>query len=121
MAPGDEDGRSAVTGHSGIYDPTHLAVMELRGKIDTLTQVIELRERAQNLELKQMRDLMNSWRDDHEQRLRLLEGRVPGSLEARLASLELRKYVEPKTIYLAAALLATFGSLVVAIINLAIR
>ena len=120
MSPADDDGRSTGAGHASIYDPTHLAIMELKGKMDTLTQVIQLREQAQNLELKQMRETANQWHNDHEARLRLLEGRVPGTLDQRLSALEQRKYVEPKTIYAATAIFLTFSSLVVAIINLVI-
>jgi len=98
-----------------------MAIMELKGKLDTLIQVQQLREQAQNLELKQMREDSARWQNDHEARLRLLEGRVPGSLENRIVDLEKRRYVEPKTVYLATGLFLTFGSLIVAIINLATR
>jgi hypothetical protein len=104
-----------------MYDPVHLAIMELKGKLDTLIQVNQLREQAQNLELKQMRDDAARWQQDHEARLRLLEGRIPGSMEQRMLNLEGRKYVEPRTVWTATALLVTFGSLIVAIINLATR
>ena len=98
-----------------------MAIMELKGKLDTLIQVNQLREQAQNLELKQMRDDAHRWQQDHEARLRLLEGRIPGSMEQRIMDLEKRKYVEPRTVYMATGLFLTFGSLVVAIINMAIR
>jgi hypothetical protein len=98
-----------------------MAIMELKGKLDTLIQVQQLREQAQNLELKQMRDDAARWQQDHEARLRLLEGRIPGSMEQRMLNLEGRKYVEPRTVWTATALLVTFGSLIVAIINLATR
>jgi hypothetical protein len=110
-----------VTGHSSKYDPVHMAIMELKGKLDTLIQVNQLREQAQNLELKQMRDDSARWQQDHEARLRLLEGRIPGSMEQRMLNLESRKYVEPRTVWTATALLVTFGSLIVAIINLATK
>ena len=114
----DGDGRS-TTGHPGNYDPVHLSILELKGRIDTLIQVNGMREQAHNLELKQMRNDANRWQQDHEARLRLLEGRMPGSMEQRMLNLESRKYVEPKTVWTATALLVTFGSLIVAIINLA--
>jgi hypothetical protein len=98
-----------------------MSILELKGKVDTLMQVNQLREQAQNLELKQMRDDAAAWRNDHEARLRLLEGRIPGSMEQRIIDLEKRKYVEPRTVWTATALLITFGSLIVAIINLATR
>ena len=98
-----------------------MAIMELKGKLDTLIQVNQLREQAQNLELKQMRDDARSWQSDHEARLRLLEGRIPGSMEERMRLLEARRYVEPKTVWVATALLVTFGGLIVSIINLATR
>lgn len=98
-----------------------MAILELKGKLDTLIQVNQLREQTQNLELKQMREDAARWQSDHETRLRLLEGRVPGSLENRINDLEKRKYVEPRTVWVATGLLVTFGSLIVAIIGLATR
>jgi hypothetical protein len=98
-----------------------MSILELKGKVDTLIQVNQLREQAQNLELKQMREDAARWQNDHETRLRLLEGRIPGSMEQRMLNLEGRKYVEPRTVWTATALLVTFGSLIVAIINLATR
>ncbi len=98
-----------------------MSILELKGKVDTLIQVNQLREQAQNLELKQMRDDAHRWQQDHEARLRLLEGRVPGSLEQRINDLEKREYVKPKTVWAATALLGTFGGLIVAIINLVTR
>lgn len=98
-----------------------MAILELKGKVDTLIQVNQLREQAQNLELKQMRDDAARWQQDHEARLRILEGRLPNSMEQRVLDLERRKFVEPKTVWTAVGLLITFGSMLVAIINLATR
>lgn len=98
-----------------------MSILELKGKVDTLIQVSQLREQAQNLELRQIRDDAAAWRNDHEARLRLLEGRIPGSMEQRINDLEKREYVKPRTVYLATVMMITVGSLIVAIINLAIQ
>lgn len=117
-----DEGRSAVTGPTSRYDPIQFAIMELNGKIGTLTQILEIRENTQNLELKHLREAMNQQHQDHEARLRLLEQRpLLSDMETRMRVMEQRPYVAPKTVWTALALLLTFGGLVIATINLATR
>lgn len=106
MHPDIHGDRSFSAGHSATYDQVHLAIIRLDSKMDTLIQTQRVRDDALKAELIRTRDDFSRESVDH---------------EARLRKLEERKYVEPKTIWSALALFITIGSLVVAIINLAIK
>ena len=93
-------------------DPIHLALVRLDGKIDTLIKTQAVRESALNAELQRIRDDSVVHARDYDRRF--------ADQETRIRNLEGRRYVEPRTVWAAAALLLTVGSLVVAIINLTI-
>lgn len=101
--PGD---RSSGAGHGSIYDPVYLSVIRLEAKIDAFMKMQALRDETVMNEL-------NHIRDDHERKF--------SDHEARMRTQESRKMVEPRTVWAAFGLMTTFGSLVIAIINLATR
>jgi hypothetical protein len=98
-----ERGRSQnVTGREDRYNQIYIAVIQLQAKIDALTQVIALRDAAFNDQLRRI----------HEEQL---------DHENRLRQLELRRVVEPRTVWTAFGLTITGGGLLIAIINLITR
>jgi hypothetical protein len=99
-----------------------MALLELRGQLSTLTQILEIRESTQNLELKHLRDLIHQNHQDHEARLRLLEQRpVISNMETRILGLEQRRYVEPRTVWVAVGALTAASAVLVSIIGTVIN
>jgi hypothetical protein len=100
-------GRSPnATGRDVRSDDVYIAVIQLQGKVDALIQTSAIRDDAFVIEIKRIREDWVRDRSDHEDRIRKLEE---------------RRYVEPKTVWTAFGIMLTFGSLIVAIINLATR
>lgn len=113
MTRPDDGDRSFTAGHTGIEGSVLLQLVRLEGQMDTLIKTSEIQRGAVTLELKHIRE-------DIERNNQLYAQR-DADYETRLRALESRKYVEPKTVWMAFGLFLTFGSLVVAIINLAMR
>lgn len=102
MSDSDDDvgddrsfGVTRTIGHNNIVTQMRVEFAAFAARFDTFLKMQAARDKT-----------LNDQVIDHEKRLR---------------ELEQRRYVEPKTVWAAIALLFTFGSLVVAIIGLATR
>lgn len=104
-----DDDRSNFTTGRHDFEPdsrTELGILRVETKLDGFMQVQALRDDAILKEVKYMRDTFVTTSTDHEARIRALEG---------------KRYVEPRTVWMAFSILAAVGSLVVAIVNVLTR
>lgn len=100
-------------------DLTSVTLARLEAKVDSLAQVQAMRHDALVSDIKHIRETQLMTSSDHELRLRTLESRAIDP--TRVYALEQRRYVEPKTVWTALALVATVAGVVVAVINVITR
>lgn len=129
MSYGDvgDDGRLTSTGRRDVLSHIELMVASLQAKMETFISTQTIRDEGITRDIKYIRESQTTRFTDHETRLRAIELRSQVNpvdvkeLFDRIHVLEQKRYVEPKTVWTAFALLLTVGGLVVAIINLAIK
>ena len=112
--PNVSGGRSDTGGNrDDRYDQVYIAVVTLGGKVDALIQTQAIRDETIHSEFRRLREDIARDRTEF--------SRDHADHENRIRKIEERRYVEPKTVWTAFGFTLTFGSLIVAIINLITR